>query len=110
MGWQDRFRELGDLLISGEISTGEYRARSEEILAEADVEAAADTQPTETATGTATDPPKVHIPVSAAWEAPSGEMTQIVGTRDETTTVETETITETITDTTGGKLDGGTSS
>jgi hypothetical protein len=33
-----------------------------------------------------------------------------VGTRDETTTVETETITETITDTTGGKLDGGTSS
>ncbi|MPZ81353.1 MAG: hypothetical protein GEV28_13505 [Actinophytocola sp.] len=98
MGWQDRFRELGDLLISGEITTDEYRTRSEEILAEADVDAAADTQPTETEAEQ--DRTRVHIPVSAAWEAPSGEMTQIVGARDETTTVGSDTI--------GDNLDGAT--
>ncbi|MCT2586592.1 hypothetical protein [Actinophytocola gossypii] len=70
MGWQERFRELGEQLTSGQITTDEYRERSAAILAEADKEAA-----------------KVHIPRSAAWEAPSGEMTQIVGTRDETTIV-----------------------
>lgn len=98
MGWQDRFRELGDLLMSGEITTDEYRTRSEEILAEADDEAAADTQPTEAEPDE--DRTRVRIPVSAAWEAPSGEMTQIVGTRDETTMVGSDTI--------GDKLDGET--
>lgn len=77
MGWQERFRELGERLTSGEITTDEYRQLSEEILAEADQEAAEETQPRE----------RVPIPASAAWEAPSGEMTQIVGTRDETTLV-----------------------
>jgi hypothetical protein len=70
MGWQERFRELGEQLTSGRITTDEYRERSASILAEADQEAA-----------------RVRIPRSAAWEAPSGEMTQIVGTRDETTIV-----------------------
>ena len=74
MGWQERFRELGEQLTSGQITTGEYRERSAAILAEADEEADQEAA-------------KVHIPRSAAWEAPSGEMTQIVGTRDETTIV-----------------------
>jgi hypothetical protein len=84
MSWQDRLRLLGDRLTSGEITTAEYRVSSEEILAEADRAAAAETQPTPTG---GTDAPKVRIPVSAAWEAPSGEMTQIVGTDDRTTMV-----------------------
>lgn len=79
MSWQERLRDLGERLTSGEITTNEYRTMSEEILGEADAEAAAETQPA--------DAPKVHIPVSAAWEAPSGEMTQIVGTQDKTTVV-----------------------
>jgi hypothetical protein len=73
MAWQDRFRALGDELVDGKITTGEYRERLGEILTEADKEAA--------------DRKRVHIPASAAWEAPSGEMTQIVGTRDDTTPV-----------------------
>lgn len=86
MSWQDRLRDLGERLVAGEITTAQYRVESEGILAEADKEAAAETQPS---------PPEksareqVPIPVSAAWEAPSGEMTQIVGTRDETTVVDT---------------------
>jgi hypothetical protein len=85
MSWQDRLRDLGERLVSGEITTARYRTESEAILAEADQEAAAETQPS---------PPeksareKVRIPVSAAWEAPSGEMTQIVGTSDKTTVVD----------------------
>ncbi|MFI7674807.1 hypothetical protein [Actinophytocola sp. NPDC049390] len=79
MSWQERLRDLGDKLARGEITTADYRKVSEAILAEADAEAAADTQ--------ATDRPRVHIPRSAAWEAPSGEMTQIVGTQDATTLV-----------------------
>lgn len=79
MSWQERLRELADRLAAGEITTDDYRRSSEEILAEADAEAAADTQPAER--------PRVHIPRSAAWEAPSGEMTQIVGTQDATTVV-----------------------
>ena len=82
MSWQERLRDLGERLASGEITTDDYRKTSEEILAEADAEAAAETQPAEN-----TDKPKVHIPRSAAWEAPSGEMTQIVGTQDATTVV-----------------------
>lgn len=113
MSWQERLRDLGERLAAGEISTNDYRRTSEEILAEADAEAAADTQPAETPpaetppaetppaetapAGAETPPtdeqsddkPKVHIPVSAAWEAPSGEMTQIVGTQDKTTVVNT---------------------
>lgn len=86
MSWQERLRDLGERLASGEITTNDYRKASEEILAEADAEAAADTQPAETQSAEA-QKPKVHIPVSAAWEAPSGEMTQIVGTQDKTTVV-----------------------
>lgn len=84
MSWQVRLRELGDRLTSGEITTDDYRRLSEAILAEADAEtnAAAETQPTEAQR-------VVHIPRSAAWEAPSGEMTQIVGTQDHTTVVNT---------------------
>ena len=78
MSWQERLRDLGDRLTEGRITTDDYRRLSEEILAEADAEAAAETQPKA----------KVHIPVSAAWEAPSGEMTQIVGTQDKTTVVD----------------------
>ncbi len=84
MSWQDQLRELADRLTAGEISTAEYRQRSEELLSEADREAAAATQPT-----TSIEPPKVRIPKSAAWEAPSGEMTQIVGTDDRTSVVNT---------------------
>jgi hypothetical protein len=84
MTWQDRLRDLGERLVSGEITTTEYRTESEGILAEADREAAADTQP---APPGKTTREKVPIPVSAAWEAPSGEMTQIVGTEDRTTVV-----------------------
>lgn len=84
MTWQDRLRDLGERLVSGEITTTEYRTESEGILAEADREAAADTQP---APPGKTTREKVPIPVSAAWEAPSGEMTQIVGTQDPTTVV-----------------------
>jgi hypothetical protein len=84
MSWQDRLRELGERLTSGAITTAEYREQSEEILAEADREAAEETQPT-----TSIEPPKVRIPMSAAWEAPSGEMTQIVGTDDRTSVVNT---------------------
>lgn len=83
MGWQEDLKQLGEQLTSGEITTDEYRERSNAVLSEADREAAelaaAETQPTER--------PKPHIPVSAAWEAPSGEMTQIVGTQDKTTLV-----------------------
>jgi hypothetical protein len=86
MSWQERLRDLGDRLTSGEITTNDYRRLSEEILAEADAEAAGTTRPTETAPEAK---PKVHIPRSAAWEAPSGEMTQIVGTDDKTTVVGT---------------------
>jgi hypothetical protein len=123
MSWQDRLRDLGERLASGEITTAEYRRVSEEILAEADAEAAAETAPEsvaatqpvpaagtrdetvtqtvaearETAAGAVAataeagtgERPKVRIPVSAAWEAPSGEMTQIVGTHDKTTVVST---------------------
>lgn len=86
MSWQERLRDLGEQLTEGQITTDDYRRLSEEILAEADAEAAAETQPTGTTPG---EKPKVHIPVSAAWEAPSGEMTQIVGTQDKTTVVNT---------------------
>jgi hypothetical protein len=86
MSWQERLRDLGEQLTEGQITTDDYRRLSEEILAEADAEAAAETQPTGT---TPEEKPKVHIPVSAAWEAPSGEMTQIVGTQDKTTVVNT---------------------
>jgi hypothetical protein len=89
MSWQDRLRDLGERLVSGEITTTQYRAESEGILAEADVEAAAETQP---APPDKTTKGKVPIPVSAAWEAPSGEMTQIVGTQDKTTTVASDSI------------------
>ncbi|GAB1511936.1 hypothetical protein [Actinophytocola sp. KF-1] len=85
MSWQERLRELGDRLAAGEITTDDYRRSSEGILAEADAEAAAnaaaETQPA--------GRQRVHIPRSAAWEAPSGEMTQIVGTQDKTTVVNT---------------------
>ncbi|HEV7646552.1 MAG TPA: hypothetical protein VGP26_00165 [Actinophytocola sp.] len=74
MAWQDQFRALGEELTSGKITTGDYRERCAEILAEADRERA-ETEARQ----------RVHIPASAAWEAPSGEMTQIVGTRDDTT-------------------------
>lgn len=77
MAWQDRFRALGEELTAGKITTGDYRERCEELLAEADRERA-------------DEPARVHIPASAAWEAPSGEMTQIVGARDDTTPVSTE--------------------
>jgi hypothetical protein len=82
MSWQVRLRELGERLTSGEITTDDYRRLSEAILADADAEtnAADATQPTDT-------DKRVHIPRSAAWEAPSGEMTQIVGTQDHTTVV-----------------------
>lgn len=73
MAWQDRFRALGDELTSGKITTDEYRERVEAILAEAEREAAEKTSPK-----------KVHIPASAAREAPTGEMTQIVGDPDST--------------------------
>jgi hypothetical protein len=73
MAWQDRFRALGDELTSGKISTDEYRERVEEVLTTADREAAEKTSPK-----------KVHIPASAAREAPTGEMTQIVGNPDDT--------------------------
>ena len=90
MSWQDQLRELADRLAAGEITTTEYRERSEELLATADLEAAAATQPT-----TAIQHPKaekrpdakITIPASAAWQAPSGEMTQIVGTDDRTSVV-----------------------
>ncbi len=95
MSWQDRLRELGERLVSGEITTAQYRTDSEEILAEADREAAADTQPAPPGT---TAKEKVPIPTSAAWEAPSGEMTQIVGVADETTVVEIETVDTSIAD------------
>ena len=91
MSWQDRLRDLGERLVSGEITTTQYRAESESILAEADGEAAAETQPTPPSQ---TPKVKVPIPVSAAWEAPSGEMTQIVGTQDETTTVASDSISQ----------------
>jgi len=100
MAWQDRFRELGEQLTSGQITTEEYRRRSEAILTEADREADSEAAETtaETTTGTTAEAAtetaaetqprdRVPIPASAAWEAPSGEMTQIVGTRDETTVV-----------------------
>jgi hypothetical protein len=84
MSWQDRLRDLGERLVSGEITTARYRTDSEAILAEADQEAAAATPPSPP---DETGRDKVPIPVSAAWEAPSGEMTQIVGTEDKTTVV-----------------------
>lgn len=84
MSWQDRLRDLGERLVSGEITTAQYRTISEDILAQADREAAAATQP---APSQKTGRGQVPIPTSAAWEAPSGEMTQIVGTDDATTVV-----------------------
>jgi len=72
MAWQDRFRALGEELIAGTISTGEYRERLDEVLVEADKDRE-------------DEPRRVHIPTSAALEAPTGEMTQIVGARDDTT-------------------------
>lgn len=84
MSWQDRLRDLGERLVSGEITTAQYRTLSEDILAEADREVAAATQP---APPQKTGREQVPIPASAAWEAPSGEMTQIVGTDDATTVV-----------------------
>jgi hypothetical protein len=89
MSWQERLRDLGERLVSGEITTAQYRTESEGILAEADGEAAADTQPSPQEK---TPREKVPIPVSAAWEAPSGEMTQIVGTDDRTTAVANDSI------------------
>jgi hypothetical protein len=86
MTWQDRLRDLGERLVSGEITTDRYRVESEGILAEADREAAAGTTPSPQ---DKTSREKVPIPVSAAWEAPSGEMTQIVGADDRTTVVDT---------------------
>lgn len=99
MSWQERLRELGERLTAGEITTDDYRRSSEGILAEADAEkeAATDAE-TDTETDAETDAlpaaeitgdKRVHIPRSAAWEAPSGEMTQIVGTQDHTTVVNT---------------------
>lgn len=105
MSWQQRLRELGDRLAAGEITTDDYRRESEGLLAEADAEVAASTRPTTADVLVPVEvlapadepakhePPKedpkkkVPIPASAAWEAPSGEMTQIVGTEDRTTVV-----------------------
>jgi hypothetical protein len=89
MSWQERLRDLGERLVTGEITTAQYRTVSEEILATADQEAAAETQPSPEEK---TPREKVPIPVSAAWEAPSGEMTQIVGTDDRTTAVASDSI------------------
>ncbi len=93
MSWQARLRDLGDRLTEGRITTDDYRRESEAILAEADAEATTEIPPAETPTeettpAETTPKAKVHIPVSAAWEAPSGEMTQIVGTQDKTTVVD----------------------
>jgi hypothetical protein len=96
MGWQERLRVLGEQVTAGEITTAEYRERSDEILTEADREAAAETQPTGDKAADKAGDKEVHIPVSAAWEAPSGEMTQIVGTDDKTTLV-SEKVTDSIT-------------
>jgi len=85
--WREQLRELGEKLASGEITTAEYRAASDGILADADREAAATTAPADTSAGDNTGTGRTHIPTSAAWEAPSGEMTQIVGTQDHTTVV-----------------------
>lgn len=113
MSWQDRLRELGERLVAGEITTAQYRTESEGILAEADREAAADTQPAPSAPSELSGASgasgvsgrgKVHIPVSAAWEAPSGEMTQIVGRDDRTTAVSVDSIAERL------ERDGGDSS
>jgi hypothetical protein len=81
MAWQDRFRALGDELTSGKITTDEYRERVEEFLTAADREADRETAATRS-------PKKVRIPASAAREAPTGEMTQIVGDPDQTAPID----------------------
>lgn len=84
MSWQDRLRDLGERLVSGQVTTAQYRTESEDILAEAD--AAADAE--QPAPPERTPREKVPIPTSVAWEAPTGEMTQRVGMADETTVLD----------------------
>jgi hypothetical protein len=61
----DEMRRLEERVATGEISEEEYRQLADQ----------------------AREPKRVHIPASAAWEAPSGEMTQIVGVDEPTTVV-----------------------
>lgn len=67
----DDIRRLEEKVATGEISADEYR----ELVDKAR---------------------RVHIPVSAAWEQPSGEMTQIVGVDEATTVVPAEDPTQRI--------------
>jgi hypothetical protein len=64
-------RRLEEMVATGEISADEYRERVDKTR-------------------------RVHIPVSAAWEDPSGEMTQLVGMEDATTVVPAEDPTQKI--------------
>lgn len=89
MDWQERLRRLDGRLAAEEISMAEYRKLRDEILAEAS--GGTPRSPAKVASDhawTATNPgadPRVPIPISAALDAPSGEMTQVV--RDDEPTI-----------------------
>jgi hypothetical protein len=93
MDWQQKLRRLDAKLANGELSMAEYRKLRDETLAEASSvgpaaqEAASSDLRWQAANPGGQPAPRVHIPASAAGEAPSGEMTQRVVTDDPTTAV-----------------------
>jgi hypothetical protein len=85
MDWQERLRRLDGRLAAEEISMAEYRKLRDEILAEASggtprSAARPVGELAWMAANPGAEPSPVQIPVSAAREAPSGEMTQTVAT------------------------------
>ncbi|TDQ05094.1 SHOCT domain-containing protein [Labedaea rhizosphaerae] len=76
MDWQDELRTLDGKLTEGEISQAEYRKLRDQVLAEA-----SSGGPVHRPVGPEHHD-RVHIPSSAAEEAPSGEMTQVISTEE----------------------------
>lgn len=72
MDWQDELRTLDSKLTEGQISQGEYRKLRDQVLAEA-----SSGGPVHRPVGPEHHD-RVHIPLSAAEEEPSGEMTQVI--------------------------------
>jgi hypothetical protein len=72
MDWQDELRTLDSKLTEGQLSQAEYRKLRDQVLAEA-----SSGGPVHRPVGPEHHD-RVHIPSSAADEAPSGEMTQVI--------------------------------
>jgi hypothetical protein len=87
MDWQDELRNLDTKLSDGTISPTEYRKLRDQVLAEASSGGPVH-RPVGPQQHDEAEQQRVHIPASAAAEAPSGEMTQVVDVQTATADAE----------------------